>query len=111
MHEPETGGIVLQAERVSRRYGQVLALDSVSMGVRRAECVALIGESGSGKTTLLRCFNRLVDPDQGRVLVDGADAAGLLTCHPARGMTQELSGSESGVSATQKGRQVGTKGL
>jgi osmoprotectant transport system ATP-binding protein len=68
---------VLQAERVSRRYGQVLALDSVSIGVRRAECVALIGESGSGKTTLLRCFNRLVDPDQGRVLVDGVDAAGL----------------------------------
>ena len=41
------------------------------------ECVALIGESGSGKTTLLRCFNRLVDPDEGRVLVDGVDAAEL----------------------------------
>lgn len=68
---------MLQAERVSKRYGQVLALDAVSMGVERAQCVALIGESGSGKTTLLRCFNRLVDPDQGRVLVDGVDAAGL----------------------------------
>ena len=70
-------GVVLQAERVSKRYGQVLALDGVTIGVRRAECVALIGESGSGKTTLLRCFNRLVDPDHGRVLVDGVDAAGL----------------------------------
>ena len=39
--------------------------------MRRGECVALIGESGSGKTTLLRCFNRLTDPDGGRVLVDG----------------------------------------
>ncbi|HWN19709.1 MAG TPA: ATP-binding cassette domain-containing protein [Gemmatimonadales bacterium] len=52
-----------------------MALDTVSIDVGRAECVALIGESGSGKTTLLRCFNRLVDPDHGRVLVDGVDAA------------------------------------
>ena len=68
---------MLRAERVSKRFGPILALDAVSMDVRRAECVALIGESGSGKTTLLRCFNRLVDPDEGRVLVDGVDAAQL----------------------------------
>lgn len=68
---------MLRAERVSKRYGDVLALDAVSIDVGRAECVALIGESGSGKTTLLRCFNRLVDPDHGRVLVDGVDAAQL----------------------------------
>jgi osmoprotectant transport system ATP-binding protein len=49
----------------------------VSIDVHRGECVALIGESGSGKTTLLRCFNRLVDPDAGRVLVDGVPATGL----------------------------------
>ena len=67
----------LQVRRVSKHYGSVLALDGVSMEVGRAECVALIGESGSGKTTLLRCFNRLVDPDHGQVLVDGVDAASL----------------------------------
>ncbi len=77
MNEPEAGGVVLQSECVSKHFGQVLALDAVSISVRRAECVALIGESGSGKTTLLRCFNRLVDPDHGRVLIDGLDAAGL----------------------------------
>jgi osmoprotectant transport system ATP-binding protein len=77
VQERNPAGVVLRAERVSKRYGPVLALDAVSMGVRRAECVALIGESGSGKTTLLRCFNRLVDPDAGRVFVDGVDAAEL----------------------------------
>jgi osmoprotectant transport system ATP-binding protein len=77
VQERDPAGVVLRAERVSKRYGPVLALDGVSMGLRRAECVALIGESGSGKTTLLRCFNRLVDPDDGRVLVDGVDAAEL----------------------------------
>ncbi len=65
----------LRAERVSKRYGAVVALEDVSLDVGRGECVALIGESGSGKTTLLRCFNRLTAPDEGRVLVDGRDAA------------------------------------
>jgi osmoprotectant transport system ATP-binding protein len=65
----------LLADRVSKRYGAVLALDGISLEVHSGECVALIGESGSGKTTLLRCFNRLTDPDEGRVLMDGADLA------------------------------------
>ena len=67
----------LLAERVSKRYGGVIALDRISLEVYRGECVALIGESGSGKTTLLRCFNRLTEPDEGRVLVDGADLAAV----------------------------------
>ena len=75
MSDPSSA--LLRAEGVSRRFGPVVALDGVTLEVGHGECVALIGESGSGKTTLLRCFNRLTDPDEGRVLVDGADAAGL----------------------------------
>jgi osmoprotectant transport system ATP-binding protein len=72
-----SGQEVLRAENVTKRYGPVVALDGVSLEVNRTECVVLIGESGSGKTTLLRCFNRLVDPDSGRVLIEGVDAAQL----------------------------------
>ena len=66
----------LEARDVAKRYGQVVALDGVSLKVEAGECIALVGESGSGKTTLLRCFNRMVEPDGGTVLVDGDDVAG-----------------------------------
>jgi osmoprotectant transport system ATP-binding protein len=47
----------------------VIALDDVSVDVPAGHSVALVGESGSGKTTLLRCFNRLVEPQRGEILV------------------------------------------
>jgi oligopeptide/dipeptide ABC transporter ATP-binding protein len=52
---------------------QVRALDDVSLAVARHETVALVGESGSGKSTLARVAMRLVEPDEGRVLLDGQD--------------------------------------
>ncbi len=67
--------VALSARDVVKRYGDVAALDGVSLDVARGELVALVGESGSGKTTLLRCFNRLVVPDSGTVRVDGRDLA------------------------------------
>jgi len=67
----------LVADRVSKRYGAVVALDAVSLSVASGACVALVGESGSGKSTLLRCFNRLVDPDSGSVRVNGDDVSAI----------------------------------
>jgi osmoprotectant transport system ATP-binding protein len=67
----------LQAERVSKRFGAVVALDDVSLSVPSGSLLALVGESGSGKSTLLRCFNRLVDPDAGAIFVDGENVSRL----------------------------------
>lgn len=71
------GSAVLVADSVTVRYGGTTALSGVSLAVADGECLALAGESGSGKTTLLRCFNRLVTPDAGRVLLRGEDLSGL----------------------------------
>jgi osmoprotectant transport system ATP-binding protein len=68
---------VLRAESVTKRFGTVVALEEVSVTVRRGECLVLVGESGSGKTTLLRSFNGLVALDHGRVLVEEQDVATL----------------------------------
>ena len=66
---------LLEAREVRCVLGGVLALDRVSLRVARGRSVALVGESGAGKTTLLRCFNRMVVPTSGQVLVGGVDVS------------------------------------
>ncbi|MFL5606536.1 MAG: ATP-binding cassette domain-containing protein [Gemmatimonadaceae bacterium] len=67
------GPAALEARQVSLRYRDVAALDNVALSIDAGQTVALVGESGAGKTTLLRCFNRLVQPDTGEILIDGVD--------------------------------------
>ena len=62
---------------VSKGYGEIQALSGVSLEVPAGACLALVGESGSGKSTLLRMFNRMVEPDAGRVLLDGAEVRAM----------------------------------
>jgi osmoprotectant transport system ATP-binding protein len=63
--------VTLQLSDLEKSFGTQRALDGASLSVAAGECVAIVGESGSGKTTMLRCINRLVDPDAGRVEVNG----------------------------------------
>ena len=75
MPSPIEGTVALSARNVSKRFADVVALDGVSLEVPAGACVALVGESGSGKSTLLRCFNRLVDPDDGTICANDVDIA------------------------------------
>src|SRR5690606_37692191 len=54
-----------------------VALHGVDMSVEAREFVAILGLSGSGKSTLLRCINRLVEPSEGRVVLDGVEITSL----------------------------------
>jgi energy-coupling factor transport system ATP-binding protein len=75
---------ILQAEGLVHVYdGGTRALDGVDVVVRRGERVAIVGQNGSGKTTLVRHFNGLLRPTEGRVLIDGADAADRRVAHLA----------------------------
>ena len=65
--------LALSAANITFTYGDAAVLDDVSLTIERGQCVALVGESGAGKTTLLRCFNRMVIPLSGTVVIDGRD--------------------------------------
>ena len=59
---------------VGKRYGDGWALRHVSVTIAAGEFVAVLGESGSGKTTVIKMINRLIEPDEGEVRIDGKDA-------------------------------------
>lgn len=67
------GGYVLEARGVGVRFGGVRALTGVDLGVRAGEVCGLIGPNGAGKTTLFDVLSGIRRPDQGRMLLDGAD--------------------------------------
>src|SRR5512142_1986418 len=68
---------MIRVEGLVRRYGSTLAVDGVSFHVAAGELLALVGTSGSGKTTTLKMINRLVEPDAGRVVVEGREVRSL----------------------------------
>jgi spermidine/putrescine transport system ATP-binding protein/putrescine transport system ATP-binding protein len=64
---------VLKIDGVTRRFGDVTALDDVSLEIGQGEFFALLGPSGCGKTTLLRIIAGFETPDRGAVTLDGDD--------------------------------------
>ena len=65
--------LVLELSGVSRQFGAVRALTSVSFDCRAGEVHAVVGENGSGKSTLLGIASGFVDPDRGTVRIGGQD--------------------------------------
>jgi putative spermidine/putrescine transport system ATP-binding protein len=63
----------LLVDGISKRYGSVTALESIHLGVEAGELLTVLGPSGSGKTTLLQIICGLVEPSEGRLLIDGVD--------------------------------------
>jgi putrescine transport system ATP-binding protein len=67
----------VRLEAVSKRFGEFLAVDAVSLEIRRGEIFCLLGGSGSGKTTLLRMLAGLEPPSGGHIYIDGEDMSAV----------------------------------
>ena len=66
---------MIQFEHVSKNYGQTKVLKDLTFTVPDGQFLVLIGPSGCGKTTSMKMINRLLEPDEGRILIDGEDIA------------------------------------
>jgi spermidine/putrescine transport system ATP-binding protein len=69
--EGAAGAVVLRG--VTKRYGDLRAVDRLSLGVRPGEFLSILGPSGSGKTTTMRLIGGFVDPDEGSIEISGRD--------------------------------------
>ena len=67
----------IEAKNVTKRFGDFVALDDVSVSIATGSLTALLGPSGGGKSTLLRVIAGLEVPDEGSVEIAGADATAL----------------------------------
>jgi len=65
---------MLQTHNLTKKYGDLLALDSVSLTLRRGDIYGLVGRNGAGKTTFFKCVMGLADPNSGEVELNGEKA-------------------------------------
>ena len=65
---------VLSVRNGTKRFGPVMALDDISIEVRRGEVLALLGDNGAGKSTLIKCISGVHQFDSGQLDIDGAPA-------------------------------------
>ena len=63
---------MITVEGVTKRYGDVLAVDDLSFDVARGEVVGFLGPNGAGKSTTMKMITGTLQPDEGNVLFDGA---------------------------------------
>ena len=91
---------MLEVAGLAKRYGDVLALEDLTVRVEGGQCLVLLGRNGAGKTTALRCMAGVLVPTRGTVRVDGIDAADDPAAVRARvGLMPEVPGLYERMSA------------
>ncbi|MGZ4934889.1 MAG: ABC transporter ATP-binding protein [Halobacteriota archaeon] len=72
-----TEAYVLQAEHLTKRFGELTIVDDLSLAIRKREVFGFLGPNGAGKTTSIRMMVGLLRPTSGRVLFDGAETLSM----------------------------------
>lgn len=69
-----TGSVII-VESVTKRYGEIIAVDDLSIEIRQGEVYSMVGRNGAGKSTLIRMITGITEPDAGHVVICGEDLA------------------------------------
>ena len=64
---------MIKVENLSKNFGKLKVLKNISTTINKGEIISIIGPSGSGKSTFLRCINKLEEPTEGHIYIDGMD--------------------------------------
>ena len=75
---------ILKVEDLHKSYNSSEILKGITLDVKKGETKVIIGPSGTGKSTLLMCINRLVEPDSGRIYLDGEEILSSKNIHKIR---------------------------
>jgi ABC-type Fe3+/spermidine/putrescine transport system ATPase subunit len=62
---------LIKLVNVTKKFGDIIALDQINLSIEDGEYVCILGQTGAGKTTLLRIIAGLLDPDEGKIYIDG----------------------------------------
>ena len=68
---------ILELKHITKLYPGVVALNDVSLEVRRGEILALVGENGAGKSTLIKTCSGAITPTQGEIVINGKSFTGM----------------------------------
>ena len=62
---------IMKVEDLKFSWGDNLVIESVDFVLRENEIVSILGKNGAGKSTLLKCLNKILEPDQGKIMIHG----------------------------------------
>ncbi len=68
---------IIEFHNVKKSYGDEVIIPNLNLNIERGDFLTVIGSSGCGKTTMLKMINRLINPDEGDILIDGKDISDI----------------------------------